>query len=106
MTMISLKAIAPKKLSAITAACVIALASFATTVQANDGTASKSTGFAKLTGKGTIGAACHADQGNDHVYTGKYKEVFGKLRCNGPTGVGIDCTRDDATCADGEGKPG
>jgi hypothetical protein len=103
--MISLHVITPKKLIATAATCAIALASLATAVHAAGGARSESIVFAKLTGKGTIGAACHAEEGNNRIYTGKYKEVFGKVHCGGPTGESINCTKDTATCADGTTQP-
>jgi hypothetical protein len=97
--------ITPKNFAATAAACVIALAGFATALHATGSSLSESIVLAKLTGKGTIGAACHADEGNNHIYTGKYKEVFGKVHCGGPTGESINCTNEKAICADGQTQP-
>jgi hypothetical protein len=116
---------------------IAALASFATAVHADDGATARSTVallhaeqsrghlvvalvapdllrpphgqviLAELNGKGVLGQACHADEGYNHIYIGKYAEIFGKLRCQSGTGESIDCRKDDkswppkSTCTDG-----
>lgn len=120
----------------VLALTVAALASFATAVHADDGATSGSTvalprvshllvalGMpdlvrlphrlvtpADVRGKGTVGEDCHADEGYNHIYIGKYKEVFGKLKCCSATGECIDCRKDDksfppkSSCIDGKGR--
>ena len=96
---------------------IAALASFATAVHANDGVTARSYGDVKLVdlrGKGVLGQPCHASAvnrqgGTDHIYIGKYTEIFGKLSCQGPGGS-INCKKDERedppknTCWDGHEK--
>jgi hypothetical protein len=75
---------------------VVALASFATAVQAD------------LIGKGKEGEKCHAQEvwkdkemantpaHTDHCYKGAYKYIFDKLHCGCPGGS-INCRKDDTT---------
>jgi hypothetical protein len=89
---------------------IAALVSSAAAVHAKDG----ATVLADLRGKGTLGQPCHATAvnsqgGSDHIYIGKYAEIFGKLSCQGPGGS-INCRKDErtdppkATCWDGHEK--
>jgi hypothetical protein len=72
--------------------------------------------LADLVGKGVLGQPCNASAvnsqgGTDHIYIGKYVEIFGKLRCQSGTGESIDCRKDDKswppknTCKDGHAQP-
>jgi hypothetical protein len=104
---------------------VAALASFATAVHADVGATARSTDLlrpshgqvilADLVGKGVLGQPCNASAvnsqgGTDHIYIGKYVEIFGNLSCQGPGGS-INCRKDDKswppknTCKDGHSQP-
>jgi|SRR5262249_8033582 len=92
---------------------IAAAASFTGAVHADDG-AKGTSRLADLRGKGTLGQPCHASAvnrqgGTDHIYIGKYVEIFGKLSCQGPGGS-IACKKDERedppknTCWDGHEK--
>jgi len=108
---------------------IAALAGFAPAAHAHDGATARATTasphaapsrgqviVADLIGKGEEGTDCHADEANDqggtnHIYTGKYKIIFGNLSCQSPTGEAINCRKDEhrdppkSTCWDGHSQP-